>query len=298
MNAPGTRTAIALTAAGLLTIAAGLIAAAADLGLGTELPPFFAVWDPHVDAYALAGLPVLLVALTAAVPLLRGAGGTGAFLAGSFAVALAARLGLSLIRDGPGGWYATFGSDPEAANEYLPALPAVHSLGLRDFLDRFAELSPTLPVHPSAHPPGVLVLLDWTGIDSARGFAALVILAGTAAVPFTYLLARRLGLATDRSRAATMLIAFSPAALLYGVVSADALFATLGLVAACLLVGSRLASWLAGSVVLAIASFFSWALLAVGTFAMIVQLLTRGLRPAIAMAATAAAAVAGAYLAL
>ena len=298
MNAPGIRTAVALTAVGLLTVATGLLVAAAGGGLGTELPPFFAVWDPHVDGYALLGLPVLLVAIAAAVPLLRGAGGTGTFLVGAFAVALAARLGLSLIRDGVDGWYAVFGSDPEAANEYLPALPAVHSLGLRDFLDRFAELSPTLPIHPSAHPPGILVLLEGTGIESARGFAALVILAGTAAVPLTYVLASRLGLAADHSRAAALLVAFSPAALLYGVLSTDALFATLGLAAACLLVGSGVGSWLAGAVALAVASFFSWALLAVWAFAAVVQLLIRGRRPAIAMAAAVAIVLAGSYLAL
>src|SRR4029079_1015626 len=89
------------------------------------LPPFFASWDPHVDTYAAAGLPVVLIALAAAIPLLRGRGGTWTFLAAAFAIALAARLGLSLIRDGADGWYAVFGTDPEAANEYLPALPAV-----------------------------------------------------------------------------------------------------------------------------------------------------------------------------
>lgn len=298
MNVPGARTAIALTAAGLLTVAGGLVAVAAGGHLGTELPPFFAVWDPHVDGDALVGLPLLLISLAAAAPLLRGAGGTMTFLAGGFAAALVARLGLSLLRDGADGWYAIFGSDPEAANEYLPALPALHALGLRDFLDRFAELSPTLPIHPSAHPPGLLVLLDWVGIDSARALATLVILAGTATVPLTYALARRLALPADRSRVAAMLIAFSPAALLYGVSSADALFAALGLAAACMLVGSGVASWLGGALALAFASFFSWALLAVGAFAAIVQVLTRGPRRALTMVAIAAGVIAGAYLAL
>ena len=298
MSAPGTRTATALAAVGLLTVAVGLTVAAAGGGLGAPLPPFFASWDPHVDTYAAAGLPVVLIALAAAIPLLRGRGGTWTFLAAAFAIALAARLGLSLIRDGADGWYAVFGTDPEAANEYLPALPAVGSLGLRDFLDRFAELSPTLPIHPSAHPPGILVLLDVTGIDSARGFAILVILLGAAAVPLTYVLARRLGGGEERARAAAMLIAFSPAALLYGVLSTDAMLATLGLAAACLLVGPGLISWATGAVALAAASFFSWALLAVGGFAAVVQLLRRGPRAALGMAVTAGVALAGFYLIL
>ncbi len=298
MNGPGTRTAVALAVVALLTVAVGLSIQGLGGNLGTRLPPFFAYWDPHVDVYALIGLPVLGLALAAAVPLLAGRGGVGLFLAGSFAIALAARLGLSLVRDGADGWYAVFAGKPEAANEYLPVLPAIDSLGLRDFLDRFAEIAPTLPIHPSAHPPGTLVLLEATGIDGPRGFAALVILIGTGAVPLTYLLARRLGIAADRSRAAALLIAFSPAALLYGVLSTDAMFATLGLAAACLLVGAGPRDWIGGAIALAVASFFSWALLAVGAFAAVVQLLRRGLRSAVAMAAVAALILAALYLAL
>ena len=298
MRAPGTRTAIALTAVGLLTVAIGLGIRAAGGGLGTPLPPFFATWDPHIDAYALIGLPVVALSLLAAVPLLAGRGGALTFVLGAFAIALAARLGLSLARDGADGWYAVFGTDPEAANEYLPVLPAIDSLGLRDFLDRFAELSPTLPIHPSAHPPGLLVLLEATGIDGPRAFAALVIAVGAAAAPLTWLLARRLGMAEGRARAAAMLIAFSPAALLYGVLSTDALFATLGLVAACLLVGSGVGSWIAGALALAIASFFSWALLAIGAFAAVVRLLRGGIGSALGMALVAGAVLVAFYLAL
>ncbi|MFN8111591.1 MAG: hypothetical protein U0R51_00175 [Solirubrobacterales bacterium] len=298
MNAPGTRTAVGLTVVGLLTVAVGLAVHAGGGGLGTPLPPFFATWDPHVDTYALIGLPVVAISLLAAVPLLAGRGGTLAFVGGVFAIALAARLGLSLARDGADGWYAVFGSDPEAANEYLPVLPAIDSLGLHAFLDRFAELSPTLPIHPSAHPPGLLVLLEATGIDSPRAFAALVIAIGAAAAPLTWLLARRLGMADGRARAAAMLIAFSPAALLYGVLSTDAVFATLGLVAASLLVGSGLGSWIAGALAFAFASFFSWALLAIGAFAAVVRLLRGGIRSAVGMALVAGVVLVGFYLAL
>ncbi|MEZ5155845.1 MAG: hypothetical protein R2718_07025 [Solirubrobacterales bacterium] len=298
MRAPGTRTAIVLTLVGLLTVATGLTIRAAGGGLGAPLAPFFASWDPHVDTYALIGLPVVALSLAAAIPLLRGRGGAWGFVAGAFAIALAARLGLSLARDGADGWYAVFGSGPEAANEYLPVLPAVDSLGLREFLDRFAELSPTLPIHPSAHPPGILVLLDVTGIDGPRAFAAVVILIGAAAAPLSWALARRLGIEEGRARAAAMMIAFSPAALLYGVLSTDAMFATLGLVAAVLLVGSGAGSWLGGALALAVASFFSWALLAIGAFAAIVQLLRRGIGPAIAMAAVAGAVLVAFYLLL
>lgn len=295
---PGTRTAVCLTVVGLSTVAFGLIYRAAGGGLGVSLPPFFAFWDPHVDTYALIGLPVVALAAAAALPLLRGRGRTAGFLFAIFAIALAARLGISLIRDGADGWYAIFGTDPEAGNEYLPALPAVDSLGLRTFLDRFAELSPTLPIHPSAHPPGILVLLDLTGIDSAKAFAAVVLLVGAAAAPLTYGLARRVELDETRSRAAAALIAFSPAALLYGVLSTDAMFATLGLIAACLLVGSGIGSWLLGAAAVALASFFSWALLAVAAFAAVFQFLRRGLRSALGMALAVGVVVIAAYAAL
>src|SRR5207244_1748339 len=71
-----------------------------------------------------------------------------AFAAGAFALGLALRLALAAARGGPERWYVVFGTDPEAAHEYLPALPAL-GLGLQPFLDRFAELAPSLPTHPS-----------------------------------------------------------------------------------------------------------------------------------------------------
>ncbi len=92
-----------------------------------------------------------------------------------------------------------------------------------------------------------------------------------------------------------MLIAFSPAAMLYGVPPTDAMFATLGLGAACLLVGSGLRPWVAGGLALAVASFFSWALLALGAFAAVVRLLRGGLRSAFGMALVAGAVLVGFY---
>jgi hypothetical protein len=292
---PGTGTALALTAVAALTVGFGLAYRAAGGGLGTELPPFFAVWDPALSPWVLLGLPLVALTALAALPLVSGRGGPVAFFAATFAIALAARLGMSLLRDGADGWYAVFGTDPESANEYLPALPAVHSLGLHDFLDRFAELSPTLPIHPTAHPPGILVLLDLTGIDGPRGFAALVIVLAALAAPLTYVLGRRVAVGELRARAAAMLIAFSPASLLFGVLSTDAMFATFGLIAACLLVGRRVRSWVGGSIAVVVASFLSWALLAIAAFAAVFQLLRRGLGPAVTMAAIVAAAILAAY---
>ncbi len=186
----------------------------------------------------------------------------------------------------------------EAGNEYLPALGALHHLGTRAFLDHFAEIAPTLPIHPSAHPPGLLLLTDWLGIDGAAGFATLVIAAGIAAVPITYAAARRLELGDGRARLAATLLAFSPAAMLYGVASADALFATAGIAAVALLVGRSLASRIAGAIVIALASFLSWALLALAALTALLVWMREGLVRAAALAAGIGAALLVFYAAL
>ena len=297
-NLPGTGVALVGTAVAALTIAFGLIDEGTGGVLGATLAPFFATFDVSVDPAALIAIPALAIALACSIPLLRGAGGTAAFLLGALAIALVARLALAAARDGVDGWYGVFGPSPEAGNEYLPALPALHVLGLHEFLDRFAELSPTLPIHPSAHPPGTLLLLDALGVDGARGMAALVIGVGVLTVPLTYLLARRTSMAEQQCRAATMLVAFSPSMALYGVVSTDAMFGTFGLAAACLLVGSGLPGRVAGAVALTVASFFSWALLAVGVFAGIVVWIRDGFGSALRLGLVVAAIVLAAFLAL
>ena len=289
---PGMRTALALSAIVVATVAWGLIADGAGVGLGTANPPFFLIFDSGFDGAAgVLWLALLLGCAGAAVPLVRGSGSPLAFLVGITLLALGARLALAGVRDGTAGWYSMFGADPEAANEYLPALPALHSLGLHDFLDRFAELAPSLPIHPSAHPPGLLLLTDWLGIDTPEGFAALVIVAGIGAVPLTYFAGRRLELEPWQARAAAAMAAFSPAAMIYGVASADALFATLGIAAVALLVGRGWGSRIAGAVTLAVASFFSWALLAVGAFAVLVVALRDRLAEGIKVAIAAGVAV-------
>ncbi len=284
-----------------MTIAVGLIAEGTGGSLGAPLAPFFATLEPSVDPAALIAIPALALALACAIPLVRGAGGITSFLLGALAIALITRLALAAARDGTAGWYAIFGSEPEAGNEYLPALPALHSLGAGAFLDRFAELSPTLPIHPSAHPPGTLLLLDALGIDTARGMAGLVIGIGALTAPLTYVLAHRVSMSEERSRVAAMLVAFSPSMTLYGVVSTDAMFATLALAAACLLVGSGLLSRVAGAAVLTVAAFFSWALLAIGVFAGVVVWVRDGFGSAFRLGlittAIAVAAFAGLYAA-
>jgi hypothetical protein len=142
------------------------------------------------------------------------------------------------------------------------------------------------------------VLFDSLGISDARGSAALVIVVGALVVPLTYVLGRRLGLDEGRCRAAALLVAFSPGAMLYGVVSTDAMYATLATAAACLLLSSGALARAAGAVALAVASFFSWALLAAGGFATVVAWRREGLRSAAALALITAVGVGGSYLLL
>ena len=301
MNEPGIRTAWALSGLAAATIAWGLIADAAGVGLGTANPPFFLIWDGEIAGSGAEGILWLagLAALTlAAIPFARGLASPRVFLVAITLLGLGARLALAGSRDGVDGWYSMFGLDPEAGNEYLPALAGLERLGTGAFLDRFAELSPSLPIHPSAHPPGTLLTIDWLGIDDPRGFAALVILAGILAVPLTYSLARRLDMEEGRARAAAAMLAFSPGAMIYGVASADAMFATIGTLAVVLLVGRGAVSRALGGLAVAVASFFSWALLACGAFAAVLVTLREGIRDGIYVAALAGLAVLGFYLGL
>ena len=283
-----------LAALAATTVAWGLIAKASGTGLGAPLPPFFVTWAPQVEPAGVIWIALFCAAVALSIPLARGLGSPATFLIGVTAVGLVGRLSLAAASGGTGAWYSVFGSDPEAANEYLPALPAL-DLGIRAFLDRFAELAPSLPIHPSAHPPGLLLSMNWLGADDPRGFAALVIGVGVLALPLTYVAARRLAIEEGRARAAALMLAFSPAAMLYGVASADALFATLGLAAAILLVSGGLATRVAGMLALAIASLFSWALLAIGAFATLLVAQREGLGGAVRLALGAGLALLAFY---
>jgi methylthioxylose transferase len=266
------------------TFAAGLALDARGERLGTPLPPL--LFDVHVEAEA--GWAVLAAAVLAAAFLLAPrimALRPLPFAAALLGIALATRLAVGAARTGPGGWDAVFDESFEAKNEYLPALAALRD-GTTWFLDRFAELVPALTPHAAGHPPGLLLTLHWLGIDTPEAATAFVVAVGVLAVPLTYVLARRL-LDDDRARIAGLLCAFAPATTLYGVTSADALFATLGVAAAAALLWRPVA----GAVALAVASFFSYALLAIGAWA---TLVTRSLR----LAATCAVAFVAFYAAL
>ena len=284
---------VAVTA---LTVAAGLGARARGLDLGAPLPPFLASWHPDFDLTALPAAVVLLAGVVLAPRLLCPSVPPAAFAAATLLVALVLRLALAGARDGAASWYAVFGDHGEGKNEYRPALAAL-AHGPRWFLDRFAELVPALPVHAAGHPPGLLLAMHVLDIDSAAGLAALTIAVGVLVVPLTYGLGQQL-LAEPAGRVAALLVIFAPSALLYGATSADALFATIGLAAASALVARRAPVRAVGALLLAIASFFSYALLAVGAWATLAVARREGIRSAAVLGLACALALTAFYAAL
>ena len=273
----------------------GLVLDASGERLGTPLPPF--LFDVHrqiapgwaaLAAVVLAGGVVLAPRLRALSP--------WGFGLGLLSLALAVRLAVGAARLGPEGWDEPFNESFEAKNEYLPALRALdHGAGW--FLDRFAELVPALPVHAAGHPPGLVLALHWLGIDSPGGASALVIAVGALGVPLTWLLARRV-LDPERARTAGVLAAFASATTLYGVTSADAAFAALGTGVAVVLLAAPRTAAVAGAAALAVASFFSYALLAIGAWATFVRLGRGERRPALVVAAACGVALVALYAGL
>jgi methylthioxylose transferase len=263
----------------LAVLAAGVILDARGHVLGTATPPFVMGWQPAIDAWALAaaGACAAAVALAPRLP---------ALALGPVALVLA--LTVNAARAGPDGWTAVFSTSFEAANEYLPALPALaHGRGF--FIDRFAELVPALPVHVAGHPPGLVLALDASGLTTPGRLAALCIASAALVPPLTFALAR--SVCPDHASSAGLLALTSPALLLFGTTSADAVYAALGTAAAALLVRREPLARGAGAALLALAAFASWALLAVGAWAAIFLWRRDGPRPAIAAAAACAVAV-------
>ena len=145
-------------------------------------------------------------------------------------------------------------------------------------LDRFAELVPSLPVHSAGHPPGLLLTMHYLGLDTSPKLTAFIIGVGALSAPLTYALAKRVFEAERTARITGVLAAFAPAMLHFGATSADAVYLTLGLLAAIGLVSKR--AWV-GALVLAIVSLFAWSLLAIGAWATIRVLIKDGLKAAI-----------------
>ena len=276
----------AVFAVGALTIAVGLIVRRfTDTPIGVPWPP--ALGNPDLGVHPLLALSLaLFAAVVVFCPRLldeRLTPGRVALIL--FAGTLALRLALAAGRGGTGEWDKVFDEARsfEAPNEYLPALPTV-DLGPGYFLDRFAELVPSMPVHVAGHPPGLPLVMHFLGLDTPARLAAFCIVVGAIAAPLTYGLAREL-LEERGARLAGLLMAISPQALMFGVTTADAVYATLGLLAAWPLARASRPARLLGAVLLAVATLFAWSLLAVGAWAAILAWRRHGLRSAIELSA-------------
>ena len=266
------------------TVVIGLSLDASGTQLGVPYPPFIGAYGPQANVLELVTIPCFVAAVLLVPWLLRLR--TAAFAAGLFVFTLILRVTLNTGRGGTNQLdRALFvGPKGEGKNEYLPSL-AAFDYGPRFVLDRFAELVPSLPVHSAGHPPGLLLTMYYLGLDTSPKLTAFIIGVGALSAPLTYALARRLF--DERvARIAGVLAAFAPAMLHFGATSADAVYLTLGLIAAIGLVSKR--PWI-GALALAVASLFAWSLLAVAAWAAILVLARDGLKPAVKLGVTTGA---------
>jgi hypothetical protein len=283
-----------------LTLAVGLVAKAFGADWGAPAQPLVVFLRPALSTWAIPAALVLGASLYAALRLHRAERAIGplGFAAATLALSLVTRVALNVFRGGPGALDQVFvvGRAGEGRTEFLPALPFLDG-GVGHFLSHFTAISPHLPIQAQGHPPGLLLAMHYLGIDTAAGLAALTIFVGALATPLLYLLGREVA-SEGEARAATLLFVFVPTALLYGATSADALFATLGVLAAVGLLARRSANRVLGAAALAFAAFFSYALLAVGAWATLVRWRREGIGSAVRLAAICAAVLVVAFVVL
>ncbi|HEY2715173.1 MAG TPA: hypothetical protein VGI73_03025 [Solirubrobacterales bacterium] len=284
----------------MLTLAVGLAAKAAGVDWGAPAQPLVLFLRPALSTWVLPGTVALAAALYAAVWLHRAdaAVGTPQFAAATFGLTLMTRLALNVFRGGPGALDTVFvvGRKGEGRTEFLPGLAFVEH-GVGHFLSSFPDITTRLPIQAEGHPPGLLLSLHYLGIDTAAGLAALTIGVGALTAPLLYLLGREIASEAE-ARTAALLFVFVPTSLLYGATSGDALFATLGVLAAVGLLARRPANRVLGAAALAFAAFFSYALLAVGAWAVLVRWRGEGIGAALRLATLCAAVLLVLYLAL
>jgi hypothetical protein len=272
-----------------LTVIAGLAIKAATGALGTPLPPLVVSWSPGADPLAIVSVSVIFIAALFAPRLLLSVRPGPAFAMGLYGLALILGLSLNLARGGVRGWWLAFAGSREAGFEYLPGLRALRH-GIASYVGHFAQLVPSLPLHAAGNPPGPLVLMHVLGIDTPEALAGSCIVVGGLTAPFAYALGREIG-GEERGRTAGCLTAFTPSLLLFGVTSADYAFAAMGMAVACLMARPGARSRVAGALLAATASMFSWLLLAIPAWAVLLALRREGIRSALVLATLTGAAV-------
>ena len=239
--------------------------------LGAPNAPMY--WFSHARAsWWVAPAAIMLCAAAVLAPALLRAT-PRRFVTGAALLALATRVALNMSREGPHELIVPL-TGKEGRQEYLPTVLRF----LADpvgYLRHFDNLIRTgLPDHPAGHPPGptvVLAGLNQIGLGGAWPAALLILVAGSLTVVPLYTLACHLS-NEPSARLAVLAWMFAPNVLLMSATSMDAVFGLVATVAALLLVGRRA---IAGGVVTAIASFLSYALLAVAVWALGTLLMRR-----------------------
>ena len=296
-----------------VTIAAGLINHfRRGYQLGTPLPPFLMSWKPDVQWPLAIALVVAVGCAWAAPWAIERVRSGAAFAMLGYVVTLAVGLSVGAARMGTAGWPNVFDLGPhgafEAKFEYLPALPALHG-GVAHYVGHFAQLLPYLPTHTKGNPPGPLVAMHLLGLTTPGRLAAACILIGSLVTPLTYALGRSLGATMDsdgapggasdgavvdaerRGRVAATFAAFSPCVLIFGFTSVDFVFAAMAAAVAWLLVSRSGRVVALGCVAAGVAAFFSWVLLAIPAWAVVVVYVRDGHGSAFRLTAGAAAGV-------
>lgn len=268
-----------------VTVAVGVMIRAAGGQLGAGFPPFTMYWGPQVYSLGTLLLAVAVSATAVAVApvMVSRIRSPVAFAAWLYALTLALGLAVNVVHGGSRGWYAAFaigrGGSVEGRYEYLPGLPWLrHGVGY--YIGHFSSLLPHLPVHVQGNPPGPLVALHLLAVASPTALATLCIATGALVAPLAYDLGRKLG-TEQRGRVAGTLTAASPSVLLFGVTSADYVFAALGVAVACLFIRRHPAAVAAGAGLAALATFCSWVLFAIPAWAALVAWQRDGWRSAL-----------------
>ena len=209
------------------TVAVGLALDASGHLLGVPHPPFIGAWGPRANVLILVAIPCFAGAVALVPTLLRAR--PAVLAVALYVITLVLRVALATGRGGTGQLdRALFvGERGEGKNEYLPSL-AAFDYGPRFFVDRFAELVPSLPVHSRRAPAG-------PAADDALPRPRHGAAAGRVLHPRR----RRQRAADLRPRAPhprgertpgspACSPTFAPALLHFGATSADAVFLTLG----------------------------------------------------------------------
>jgi len=196
----------------------GVALGARDPLVHINAPPLVGSFDLRLSARVVPALVLAVAAVAWAAALAARLRWRG-LLAASWAAAA----GWAVVVAATDGWDAV-AAPLRSRHEQLAAVALVDTPGR--FLQTFADLLPSYPIHVQGHPPGgVLALwaLDGAGLGGAAAAAAFVIGCGAITAPAALVAVRALA-GEGHARAAAPFVVFTPAAV-WMATSLDALYA-------------------------------------------------------------------------